>query len=91
MPGCEAAIVHTPTPVVWTIARRIVHVPFAANETGNPEVAVALTLKSGSAAVFSRRAAKRIVWSASLGHPACRSPSAEQAAPEDGLRGSLVA
>src|SRR3954468_12269095 len=68
----------TPTPVRCTVARRMVHIPLAVKETGNPDDAIALILKSRSPAVRSRRAAKRMVWSASLGHMAGGLASAEQ-------------
>ena len=48
MPACEAVIVHEPGPVRCTVALLTVQLPLAANETGKPEEAVALTVKSGS-------------------------------------------
>ena len=37
-----------PGPVRWTVVPVTVHWPEAANETDRPELAVALTVKSGS-------------------------------------------
>jgi hypothetical protein len=84
-PACEAVTEQTPRPTMWTVARRIVHVPLAANETGSRDEAVALTLKSPSAVVLVRRVAKRMVWEASLGHATARLPSAEQMASDEVL------
>ena len=47
-PPCEAVIVQLPGPVRWTVAPVTVHWPVAPNETARPELAVALTVKSGS-------------------------------------------
>src|SRR5262245_33820543 len=47
-PGCEAVMLHDPAAVMWTSAPAIVHWPDAANDTARPELAVAVTVKSGA-------------------------------------------
>ena len=68
-PGCDAVIVHEPAPVRCTKAGcsggpSTVQLPVAVKLTGNPEVAVALILKSGSPNVLFASGPNVIVWSA---------------------------
>jgi len=61
-PACFAVIVQLPAPVMCTLDPALVQLPVAANVTVKPEVAVALTLKSGSPNDFAARAPNVIVW-----------------------------
>ena len=57
-------IVHEPAPVRWTVPGAgivTVQLPLAVKPTGNPELAVALTAKSGSPNVLFAKAPKLIV------------------------------
>ena len=65
LPVCDAVIVHEPAPVTCTVDPATVQLPAAANVTGSPDDAVALTVKSASPKVLSGRAANVIVWFAS--------------------------
>ena len=64
-PACEAVIVHEPAPVRWTTLPETVQLSVAENETGRPDEAVALTVKSASPYVLSNSASNVIVWPAS--------------------------
>ena len=55
---------HLPSPVRCTRVPLIVHAPPAAKETARPELAVALTVKSGSPSLLFASAAKLIVCAA---------------------------
>jgi hypothetical protein len=47
---------------MWTLSPVTVQSPLAAKVTARPDVAVALTVKSGSPYVLSPSGAKSIVW-----------------------------
>jgi hypothetical protein len=47
-PGCDAVTVHEPAPLKWTAAPLTVQFPLVANVTAKPELADAVTVKSGS-------------------------------------------
>src|SRR5512133_2992898 len=74
-------IVHQPSTRRWTVARLMLQAPYAVYETGRPDDAVALTLKSRSPTCLFGSALKVIVWFFSVGQVAGASPSAEQTAP----------
>src|SRR5207245_8770551 len=61
-PGCDAVTVHAPAAVMWTVAPLIVQLPAAAKATARPDVAVALTPKSGSPNVLLASTPSAIVW-----------------------------
>src|SRR3954463_2385744 len=63
LPPCAAVMEHEPTCVRWTVDPLAVQSPLAVKLTGNPEVAVALTAKSGFPMVLFASAAKLMVWS----------------------------
>jgi hypothetical protein len=63
-PACEAVIVQMPAAVRWTRAPLIVQRPPPVKETASPELAVALTLKSGLPSRLFPSGAKVIVWDA---------------------------
>src|SRR5947209_1352006 len=63
-PACDAVIVQEPAPVRCTVEPVTVQLPLAPKVTARLEVALALTLKSGSPKVLSARVPKLIVWSA---------------------------
>src|SRR5438309_2099971 len=55
-------MVQVPTPVMWTVLPLTVQLPLALKLTTRPELAVALTLKSGSPNSLFPSAANAIVW-----------------------------
>src|SRR5437667_10933780 len=63
-----------PAPLRCTVRPLTVQFPFAANETASPEVAAALTVKSGSPKFLSASGPKVIVWLAfaKIGRASCR-------------------
>src|SRR5205807_10638443 len=63
-PACEAVIVQYQVPVMCTVEPVTLQLPPAPKVTARLEVALALTLKSGSPKVLSARVPKLIVWSA---------------------------
>ena len=63
-PACAAVTVQEPAPVMWTVLPATVHGPLAEKDTGRPESAVAVTVKSASPGAFGARASKVMVWSA---------------------------
>ncbi len=66
LPPWLARIVQSPAPTIVTVVAATVQTPVVSepNETGRPEVAVALTVNGALPKVFPPRAAKVIVWSA---------------------------
>src|SRR5579872_270346 len=65
-PACEAVIVQEPAPVMWTVKPLTVQLPLAPKVTVNPEVAVALTVKSASPKILLPSPPNVIVWLALL-------------------------
>src|SRR6266404_854529 len=61
-PPCFAVIVHVPILVRWTVLPLTVQLPAATKFTGRPELAVAITAKSGSLKSLSGSGLKVIVW-----------------------------
>ena len=55
-------MVQEPAPVIWTVLPLTVQLPAAEKLTDKPELAVALTVKSGSPKVLPTSAANVIVW-----------------------------
>ena len=55
-------MVQEPAPVIWTVLPLTVQLPAAEKLTDKPELAVALTVKSGSPNVLPASAANVIVW-----------------------------
>jgi hypothetical protein len=63
-PACDAVMVQGPAPVMCTVLPLTVQLPVAEKLTDKPELAVALTVKSGSPKVLPASAANVIVWPA---------------------------
>src|SRR6266850_1552525 len=61
-PACDAVMVQEPAPVIWTELPETVQLPVAEKLTDKPELAVALTAKSGSPKVLPASAPNVIVW-----------------------------
>src|SRR2546429_9979089 len=61
-PACDAVIVQEPAPVMWTVEPVTLQLPLAPKLTVRLEVAVALTVKSGSPKVLPASAPKVMVW-----------------------------
>ena len=61
-PLCDAVIVHDPALAMWTVEPVTLQLPPALKLTVRPEVALALTMKSGSPNVLFARGANVIVW-----------------------------
>ena len=55
-------MVQEPAPMMWTVLPLTVQLPAAEKLTDKPELAVALTVKSGSPKVLPASAPKVIVW-----------------------------
>ena len=55
-------MIQEPAPVIWTVLPLTVQLPAAEKLTDKPELAVALTVKSGSPKVLPASAANVIVW-----------------------------
>jgi len=62
LPACDAVIVQLPVPVIVTVLPDTVQLPEAEKLTGNPDEAVALTVKGGSLVVLSASGLNVIVW-----------------------------
>src|SRR4051812_41572192 len=62
LPAWEAVIVHEPAPVRWTRLPDTVQLSAATNDTGRPDDAVPLTVKSASPNVLPASCPNVIVW-----------------------------
>src|SRR5882672_3589063 len=61
-PACDAASVQEPAPSRVTVPSAAEHAPLAANVTGSPEDAVAVTTKGGWPNGRPARSGKEMVW-----------------------------
>src|SRR3954466_5994624 len=77
LPGWEAVIEHEPTPVRCTVTPLMVQLPAAAKPTGNPDEAVALTVKLGSPMVLAASGLNVIGWLACPIVKDCETSAAE--------------
>src|SRR5438445_12858221 len=78
-------MVHEPPPVMCTVVPLIAQLPDAAKPTARPDVAVALTPKSGSPKVLFARAPHAIAWVAlPMSHGCGPSGAGSQLSPPPG-------